>query len=67
MSRDLQKYSIEDYPNGVNVRFQFSDEDYKDFIELADKLNISVEQLIVEFFTEGVQLMWNNFEREANK
>ena len=67
MPRELQNYSIEDFPNGVNVKFQFTNEDYEEFKNLANKLDISLEQLIVEFFQEGVSLMWDSFEYEAKK
>lgn len=67
MHRDIQKYSIEDFPNSVTVKFQFADEDYEEFKNLASKLNISLEQLIAEFFQEGVSLMWDSFEYQAKK
>jgi len=67
MPKDFQNYSIKNYPNLVIVKFQFSDKDYEDFKELSDKLDISIQQLIVEFFTEGVQLIWNSFEHQAKK
>lgn len=59
--------NLEDYPNAVTVKFQFNDEDYKNFKELAENLEISIEQLIADFFQEGVTLMWEAFEHEARK
>ena len=51
----------------VTVKFQFDDVTYKSFEKLAKKLNIPIEELIANFFEEGVSLMWEAFEYEAAK
>lgn len=59
--------NLEDYPNSVTVKFQFSNQDYINFKKLAQDLEISVEQLIADFFQEGVSMMWEAFEYKARK
>ena len=51
----------------LNITFNFDDEFYEELTELADKLNISIFQLISDFFEEGVACSWGAFEHEAKK
>ena len=50
-----------------SLKLQFDDEFYQDLIELAKDLDISVGELVVKFFEEGVALTWDAFEHEAKK
>ncbi len=59
--------NLKDYPNTVVVKFQFNNQDYTDFKELAEDLGISIEELIVDFFQEGVSVMWDACQNEARK
>ena len=51
----------------VTVKFYFRDDDYEKLDELAKKLNISKQELINQFFSEGMSFMWEAFEYEAEK
>lgn len=50
-----------------SLKLQFEDEFYQELSELAKDLDISVGELIVKFFEEGVALTWDAFEHEAKK
>jgi predicted DNA-binding ribbon-helix-helix protein len=49
------------------LKLQFDDEFYQELNELAENLDISVNELVVKFFEEGVALTWDAFEHEAKK
>ena len=49
------------------LKLQFDDEFYRELSELASNLDISVNELVVKFFEEGVALTWDAFEYEAKK
>lgn len=51
----------------VTIKFHFDDEYYQELEELAENLGISIQELIAEFFDEGVSLSWDAFEHEAKK
>ena len=51
----------------LTIKFQFDDEFYQELNELAESLDISIGELISEFFEEGVASGWTAFEYEANK
>ena len=46
---------------------QFDDEFYQELNELASNLDISMGELIAEFFEQGVALTWDAFEHEAKQ
>ena len=49
------------------IKFQFDDQFYEELSKLAENLDISIPQLIGDFFEEGVTLSWGAFEHEAKK
>ena len=51
----------------LTIKFHFDDEFYEELNELAEKLNISIAQLISEFFQEGVASSWDAFEHEVKQ
>ena len=50
-----------------NLQLQFDDEFYQELSELAEKLDISIGELISQFFEQGVALTWDAFEHEAKQ
>ena len=50
-----------------NLQLQFDDEFYQELSELAEKLDISMGELISQFFEQGVALTWDAFEHEAKQ
>ena len=51
----------------LSVKFQFDDEFYQELSDLAEKLDISIGELILKFFEEGVAFTWDAFEHEAKQ
>ncbi len=49
------------------LKFQFDDEFYQELSELAENLDISIGELISQFFEQGVALTWDAFEHEAKQ
>jgi predicted DNA-binding ribbon-helix-helix protein len=49
------------------LKLQFDDEFYRELSELARNLDISINELIAQFFEQGVALTWDAFEYEAKK
>ena len=49
------------------LKFQFDDEFYQELSELAENLDISMGELISQFFEQGVALTWDAFENEAKQ
>lgn len=49
----------------INVKFIFDDNDFEELNNLAKDLQISVQELIVRFFDEGVAFTWNAMQHEA--
>lgn len=51
----------------IRIKFQFNDEEYKKFENLAKNLNISIYELISELLNEGISSGWDALEYEAKK
>ena len=49
------------------LKLQFDDEFYQELSELAENLDISIGELISQFFEQGVALTWDAFEHEAKQ
>ena len=49
------------------LKLKFDDEFYQELSKLAKDLDISVNELVIKFFEEGVALTWDAFEYEAKK
>ncbi len=51
----------------LTIKFQFDDKFYQELSELAESLDISIGELILQFFEEGVAFSWDAFEHEAKQ
>lgn len=51
----------------ITTKFYFEDKNYYEIENLANRLDISKEELLAQFLTESISLMWDAFEYQAKK